>query len=101
MYLKQMTISPTKQANLNHTNNSSTKPICYTMPSKIKKWYTTIDNGVNSLTENGTQKVVPYTSNMNVIWCKWVYRIKCHPNGTLERFKAHLVAKGDVWVIYL
>ncbi|GAA0152885.1 transmembrane signal receptor [Lithospermum erythrorhizon] len=30
----------------------------------------------------------------NVIGIKWTFRVKLHPNGTIERYKAHLVAQG-------
>lgn len=31
--------------------------------------------------------------NKNVIGCKWVYKLKYHDDGTLNRHKARLVAK--------
>lgn len=30
-----------------------------------------------------------------VVGCKWVYKIKTHYDGTIEHYKAHLVAQED------
>ena len=29
-----------------------------------------------------------------MVGCKWIYKIKTHYDGSIERYKAHLVAKG-------
>lgn len=31
---------------------------------------------------------------MNVVGCHWIFTIKYHPNGEIDRYKARLVAKG-------
>lgn len=38
--------------------------------------------------------VVPLPYDRHTINCKWVYKIKCKSNGTVERHKASLVSKG-------
>lgn len=38
--------------------------------------------------------LVPYKSIMNVIGCKWISHIKRHVDGSIERHKARLIAKG-------
>ena len=45
------------------------------------------------LVSHGTWRLVPRPSTTNLIGCKWVFMIKRHPNGTVDRFKARLVAK--------
>jgi histone deacetylase 1/2 len=42
---------------------------------------------------NKTWHLVPPSRTKNVIDCKWVYRIKKHTDGTIDRYKARLVAK--------
>ncbi|KAK3032749.1 hypothetical protein RJ639_036933 [Escallonia herrerae] len=36
------------------------------------------------------------SSGKSVVGCKWVYKIKTHADGSIERYKAQLVAKGYI-----
>lgn len=47
-----------------------------------------------ALIRNGTWTLVPPTANINIVDCKWVYRIKRDHVGSITRYKARLVAKG-------
>ncbi|XP_075521494.1 uncharacterized protein LOC142554709 [Primulina tabacum] len=48
----------------------------------------------NSLIQNKTWVLVPAPTNTPIIGCKWVFKIKRHPDGTMAWYKARLVAKG-------
>lgn len=48
----------------------------------------------NALLKNNTWELVPAHPTQNVIGCKWVFRIKRNPDGSINRYKAQLVAKG-------
>ncbi|TXG71321.1 hypothetical protein EZV62_006256 [Acer yangbiense] len=48
----------------------------------------------DALLRNSTWNLVPKNSTQNIVGCKWVYKIKRNPNGTISRYKARLVAKG-------
>ncbi|RFU24803.1 hypothetical protein B7463_g11531, partial [Scytalidium lignicola] len=47
-----------------------------------------------SLHINGTWEEVISLKGANLVLCKWVYAVKTNVDGTIERFKACLVARG-------
>ncbi|CAL1400246.1 unnamed protein product [Linum trigynum] len=47
-----------------------------------------------ALLKNQTWKMVPRSPTMNVISCKWLYRIKTKSDDSIDRYKARLVARG-------
>ena len=44
--------------------------------------------------KNKTWHLVPPHQGSNVIDCKWVYKVKKKADGSIDRYKACLVAKG-------
>ncbi|XP_049387743.1 uncharacterized mitochondrial protein AtMg00820-like [Solanum stenotomum] len=48
-----------------------------------------------ALKENDTWDIVSCPSNVRPIGCKWVYSIKFHSDGSLNRYKARLVVLGN------
>ena len=47
-----------------------------------------------ALEHNGTWDLVSPPSGVRPITCKWVYKVKTRSDGSLERHKARLVARG-------
>jgi hypothetical protein len=48
----------------------------------------------DALLRNKTWHLVPSRPGLNIIDCKWVSKIKQKPDGSVDRYKACLVAKG-------
>ena len=49
---------------------------------------------IAALERTGTWDLVSLPPGVHPITCKWVYEIKTRSYGSLERYKAHLVARG-------
>ena len=49
---------------------------------------------IDALERTGTWEIVPLPPQIRPITCKWVYKVKTHSDGTLECYKARLVARG-------
>jgi hypothetical protein len=53
-----------------------------------------INDELRSLAMNNVWELTEALKGINVVSCKWVFKIKRLPNGQIDRFKARLVARG-------
>ncbi|XP_019178312.1 PREDICTED: uncharacterized protein LOC109173527 [Ipomoea nil] len=67
---------------------------CYTQAVKYPECREAMDQEFNALLHNQTWHLVPSQACMNSIGCKWVFHTKRKADGSIERHKAQLVAKG-------
>ncbi|KAH0686263.1 hypothetical protein KY289_017024 [Solanum tuberosum] len=70
-------------------------PSCYSQASKHECWQKAMEEELLALKENDTWDIVSCPSNVFPIGCKWVYSIKLHSDGSLNRYKAGLVVLGN------
>uniref|UniRef100_A0A5B7AA01 Reverse transcriptase Ty1/copia-type domain-containing protein n=1 Tax=Davidia involucrata TaxID=16924 RepID=A0A5B7AA01_DAVIN len=77
-----------------HPLLSSLEPTCVSQNLKDPHWRAAMSDEFNALVRNGTWDLVPSQPSLNVIGCKWVFRVKRNSDGSIARFKARLVAKG-------
>jgi hypothetical protein len=42
----------------------------------------------------GVFKIVPHPRNRKIVGSRWVFRVKRGPDGSIQRYKAHIVAQG-------
>jgi len=58
------------------------------------KWKEAMQQEYSALLQNQTWDLVPLPSNRKTIGCKWVFRVKENAEGSLNKYKTRLVAKG-------
>lgn len=58
------------------------------------QWKKAIQDKFDALIRNQTWELVPHESHFNVVGNKWVFKVKFNSDGTLQRYKGRLVAKG-------
>ena len=61
---------------------------------RIPHWREAMEQEYQALLRNQTWTLVPPQSRVNVIDSKWVFKVKRHSDGSIERYKARLVARG-------
>lgn len=54
-----------------------------------------MEEEIKTLEQNETWDVCELPSGKKSIGCRWVYKIKLKLDGTIDRFKARLVAKAN------
>jgi len=58
------------------------------------QWQEAMDREIDTLQNAGTWSTVPQPSNKNVVGSKWVFCIKQKADGSVDKYKARLVARG-------
>lgn len=59
-----------------------------------EEWSEAMTQELKSLNENETWVLEKLPQGKKAIPCKWVYKIKSNPDGSVEKYKARLVIKG-------
>jgi len=54
-----------------------------------------MENEIQALEDNQTSTIEDLLPGKKPINCKWVYKVKYHSDGSIGRFKARLVVRGD------
>jgi hypothetical protein len=72
----------------------TTEPKSYSEASKFECWQKAMNDELEALTKTGTWTFVDLPPLAKPIGSKWVYKVKYKSDGTIERYKARLVAKS-------
>ncbi|KAL4585655.1 hypothetical protein LXL04_010278 [Taraxacum kok-saghyz] len=76
------------------TSNSATEPTTFKHANQSSCWQEAMKTEYDALLKNNTSNLVPCPTNVNIVGCKWIYRIKRKSDGSIDRYKARLVAQG-------
>lgn len=72
----------------------SLKEPSYSQTAKDPTWQNVMHPEIAALERNQTWTLQPLPPGKVAIGCKWVYHIKYHADGNVERCNARLVVKG-------
>jgi hypothetical protein len=67
---------------------------CFEQVVGNPKWDNAMDEKMMALDVNATSELVALLKDKKAIRCKWVYKVKHNADGSMNRYKAKLVAKG-------
>ncbi|XP_062085542.1 uncharacterized protein LOC133791639 [Humulus lupulus] len=74
--------------------STQNEPSSYKDAILNNNWIQAMNLELKALQENKTWTIVPLPSNIQPIGCHWVCKVKYHNDGTIERYKARLVAQA-------
>jgi hypothetical protein len=70
------------------------EPVTYEEAAKKDKWRKAMEEEMTALRQNQTWELMPKLEGVKLILCKWVYKVKTRTDGSIERYKTRLVARG-------
>lgn len=61
--------------------------------SEFSCWKEAIQSEIDSILSNETWKIVDLPPGIKPIGCKWIFKKKMKPDGSIDKYKARFVAK--------
>ncbi|GMI70512.1 hypothetical protein HRI_000720500 [Hibiscus trionum] len=61
---------------------------------KSAKWRQAVLEEIKALEDNGTWEISKLPTGKKTVGCKWIFTTKFKPDGSIDRYKARLVARG-------
>ena len=70
------------------------QPVTFYEAQNSKNWWVAMQSKFDAIMKNGTWSLFDLLVGKKAISTKWVFKLKCKPDGSIERYKARLVEKG-------
>ncbi|RVX20446.1 Retrovirus-related Pol polyprotein from transposon RE1 [Vitis vinifera] len=67
---------------------------------KNSEWKKAVQDEIDALEKNGTWTITDLPVGKRPVGCKWIFTIKYKADGSVERFKARLVARGFTPILW-
>lgn len=71
-----------------------TEPPSYKIATQYPKWCEAMDVEFKAVQKHRTWSLVPAPPHVNLVRCKWVFKLKLNSDGSISRYKSRLMAKG-------
>jgi len=93
LFLSYDTCSP-NHVSFCHNISAQVEPSSFKEASKFECWQQAMNSELDALERNKTWTLVNLPTGKKIISCRWVYRIKHKADGSIDKYKAHLMARG-------
>lgn len=74
--------------------DQAAEPTSVSQALTLPHWKSAMREEFEALQRNRTWNLVPFTGNEKLVDCRWIFKTKFKPDGTILKHKARLVAKG-------
>jgi transposase InsO family protein len=70
------------------------EPTCFEEAIQRKEWADAMTEEYQSIMKNEVWEIVPRPKNKDVVFSRWLFKIKHAADGSIEKYKARFVARG-------